>query len=56
MGSGSKQVADSLSGLMQACYNLCAKLDTMLNEIVAVPFETDPRSFVLVRDTPRASE
>ncbi len=34
---------------MQACYNWCEKLDKVLNEIGAVPFETDPRSFVLVR-------
>ncbi len=43
------QVANSLYGLMQACYNWCEKLDKVLNEIGAVPFETDPRSFVLVR-------
>jgi hypothetical protein len=43
------QVANSLYGPMQACYNWCEKLDKVLNEIGAVPFETDPRSFLLVR-------
>jgi hypothetical protein len=43
------QVANSLLGLMQACYNWGEKLNKVLTAIGAVPFETDPRSFVLVR-------
>ena len=43
------QVANSVYGLMQACYNWCEKLDSVLIAAGAVPFETDPRSFILVR-------
>ena len=43
------QVENSVYGLMQACYNWGEKLDGVLHNAGAVPFESDPRSFVLVR-------
>ena len=43
------QVANSVYGLMQACYNWCEKLDGVFERGGAIPMLQDPRSFVLVR-------
>jgi hypothetical protein len=40
--------AGRVYGLIQACYNWCETLDSVINDAGAVPFETDPRSCILV--------
>ena len=43
------QVVNSIYGLKQSCYNWCEKLDGVLAEGGAIPFQQDPRSFILAR-------